>query len=126
MPTTRNETRSEEDSGSRNQEERCERPSPVILRVDCWNIMRIFRLPVSLISLLLVTPIGVPTATAQPAADPARVLFLGDRTCADNVGSCALAGVSFNHRYLHVVVHDLVGNDDWRVDAGPDCTNWLA
>lgn len=48
-------------------------------------------------------------------------LLLGDRDCGDDT-DCAYPATTVDRLYLHVVVHDLPGNDDWRVQAAPYCS----
>ena len=59
-------------------------------------------------------------AHAQSTAE--QPLFLGDRTCLDDVWDCPFARTVALHPYLHVVLRDQPGNDDWRVQAGATCS----
>lgn len=70
--------------------------------------------------LLLLLYVLPASAYAQPAPGLQSV-FLGDITCGDNSTDCVYPGFTGIHRYLHIVLHDLAGNDDWQVQSGPVC-----
>ncbi|GAC1466295.1 MAG: hypothetical protein PVSMB7_11580 [Chloroflexota bacterium] len=58
---------------------------------------------------------------AQGSVSGVQSLFVGDVTCADLATDCVHDNVVPKHPYLHVVVHDVAGNDDWQVQVGPTC-----
>jgi hypothetical protein len=69
-------------------------------------------------ALLLSGSLAVGTVQAQT---PVQSFFVGDRDCGDDPGTWCAFTVVPEHRYLHVVLHDLAGNDDWRVQVAPAC-----
>jgi hypothetical protein len=75
-----------------------------------------------LVALLALVGGGIPLhqAASQSLAG-LQVIFLGDRTCLDSARDCRFPAILARHRYLHVILHDLAGNDDWQVQIAPDC-----
>lgn len=79
-----------------------------------------FRLALALFSLLATLP-GAAPSRAQSAPPAIQSLFLGDRTCGDNVYDCAYPGIAALHRYLHVVLDNAPGEGNWQVQAASTC-----
>jgi hypothetical protein len=62
------------------------------------------------------------TATAQAAV---QALFVGDRQCGDDHTSWCEFVTMPQQRYLHVIVHDAPGNQDWHVQLSNACTDTM-
>jgi len=77
------------------------------------------------LGVLLLSALPPQPSRAQSSVPAVQSLFLGDRTCLDDARDCRFSGVLARHRYLHVIVHDLAGNDDWGVQASPFCSDTM-
>lgn len=86
--------------------------------------MRTIRHRIAAVLLACATGSSLAPVSAQTSIAPVQPIFTGDHQCGDSATDCLfpLSGVS---PFLHVIVHDSPGNDDWSVEAGPDCARPL-
>jgi hypothetical protein len=58
---------------------------------------------------------------AQSGGQSIQSLFLGQRLCGDTRDICFAPVALAQHRYLHVIVHSVPTDTDWRVQAASAC-----
>jgi hypothetical protein len=74
------------------------------------------------VTLVVLSPLlGAAQVNAQSLPGAVQSLFLGQRLCGDTRDICYAAVPFAAHRFLHIVLHSVPGDTDWRVQAAPAC-----
>jgi hypothetical protein len=73
------------------------------------------------LALILVTASTTPLH-AQTSPATVQSLFLGQRLCGDTTDICFVPVSLTGHRFLHVIVHSVPTDTDWRIQNSVSCS----